>query len=138
MDHATDDGVLGAVGPRLRTLRRARGITLADLTATTGVPESTLSRLESGLVGAPRTGDPRMHSLPVSRFGIADAPCCSPGSWRWRVSRTRTEPRYVVCPASAGSTATAGTSAGLRPAKRQPRQSGWPRRAVVSRTRQCC
>ncbi|MFK4599595.1 transcriptional regulator with XRE-family HTH domain [Streptomyces pristinaespiralis] len=80
MDHHADDEVLGAVGPRLRALRRDRGITLADLAATTGVSESTLSRLESGqrrpslelllplariydvplddLVGAPRTGDP--------------------------------------------------------------------------------
>lgn len=79
MDAATDD-VLDAVGPRLRTLRRERGITLAHLSAATGVSESTLSRLESGqrratlelllplariydvplddLVGAPRTGDP--------------------------------------------------------------------------------
>lgn len=40
--------VLAAVGPRLRALRRQRGITLADLAETTGISESTLSRLESG------------------------------------------------------------------------------------------
>jgi transcriptional regulator with XRE-family HTH domain len=84
-------GVLEAVGPRLRALRRNRGITLADLSATTGISESTLSRLESGrrranlelllplaraygvplddLVGAPPTGDPRVHMRPVQRYG---------------------------------------------------------------------
>ncbi|UYB38047.1 XRE family transcriptional regulator [Streptomyces sp. Je 1-4] len=96
MDRKTDDGVLDAVGPRLRALRRARGITLADLAATTGVSESTLSRLESGqrrpslelllplartydvplddLVGAPRTGDPRIHLKPIRRFGMTFVP----------------------------------------------------------------
>jgi transcriptional regulator with XRE-family HTH domain len=90
------DEVLGAVGPRLRALRRQRGITLADLAATTGVSESTLSRLESGqrratlelllplastydvplddLVGAPRTGDPRIHLKPIRRFGMVFVP----------------------------------------------------------------
>jgi transcriptional regulator with XRE-family HTH domain len=47
MDPETDD-VLDAVGPRLRALRRERRITLAELATTTGVSESTLSRLESG------------------------------------------------------------------------------------------
>ncbi|MFF1272511.1 helix-turn-helix domain-containing protein [Streptomyces marokkonensis] len=96
MDHRTDDEVLGAVGARLRALRRERGITLADLSATTGVSESTLSRLESGqrratlelllplartydvplddLVGAPRTGDPRIHLKPISRYGMTFVP----------------------------------------------------------------
>ena len=90
------DEVLGAVGPRLRALRRERGITLADLAASTGVSESTLSRLESGqrratlelllplartydvplddLVGAPRTGDPRIHLKPIRRFGMTFVP----------------------------------------------------------------
>ncbi|WJY36208.1 XRE family transcriptional regulator [Streptomyces sp. P9-2B-2] len=96
MDRSTDDEVLDAVGPRLRTLRRDRGITLAALAATTGVSESTLSRLESGqrrpslelllplartydvplddLVGAPRTGDPRIHLKPIARFGMTFVP----------------------------------------------------------------
>ena len=51
MDRETED-VLDVVGARLRALRRARGLTLADLAASTGVSESTLSRLE----GALRTG----------------------------------------------------------------------------------
>ncbi|GAA0939361.1 MULTISPECIES: helix-turn-helix domain-containing protein [Streptomyces violaceusniger group] len=96
MDLTTDDDVLDAVGPRLRALRRERGITLADLAARTGVSESTLSRLESGqrrptlelllplarihdvplddLVGAPRTGDPRIHLKPIRRFGMTFVP----------------------------------------------------------------
>lgn len=96
MDRETDDDVLDAVGPRLRALRRNRGITLAGLATTTGVSESTLSRLESGqrrpslelllplariydvplddLVGAPRTGDPRIHLKPIRRFGMTFVP----------------------------------------------------------------
>ncbi|MEU0913380.1 XRE family transcriptional regulator [Streptomyces althioticus] len=96
MDGTTDDEVLDAVGPRLRALRRDRGLTLADVAAVTGVSESTLSRLESGrrratlelllplsrvydvplddLVGAPRTGDPRIHLKPVTRFGMTFVP----------------------------------------------------------------
>ena len=88
--------VLDAVGPRLRALRRDRGITLADLAVMTGFSESTLSRLESGqrraslelllplartyevplddLVGAPRTGDPRVHLKPIRRFGMIFVP----------------------------------------------------------------
>ncbi len=95
VDRETED-VLGVVGPRLRALRRERGITLADLAAATGVSESTLSRLESGrrratlelllplartygvplddLVGAPRTGDPRIHLKPIRRFGMVFVP----------------------------------------------------------------
>lgn len=95
MDRDTDD-VLDAVGPRLRALRRHRGLTLADVSTTVGVSESTLSRLEGGqrratlelllplariynvplddLVGAPRTGDPRIHLTPIRRFGLAFVP----------------------------------------------------------------
>lgn len=96
---AVDDDLesaLAAVGPRLRALRRQRGITLAELSATTGISESTLSRLESGgrranlelllplaraynvplddLVGAPRTGDPRVHLKPIHRHGMTFIP----------------------------------------------------------------
>ena len=87
---------LDAVGPRLRTLRRQRETTLADLSTTTGISVSTLSRLESGarrptlelllplakahgvtldeLVGAPPTGDPRIHLRPVTRHGMTMLP----------------------------------------------------------------
>lgn len=90
------DQVLDAVGPRLRALRTARDLTLAELAAATGISESTLSRLESGqrkatlelllplartydvplddLVGAPRTGDPRIHLKPIHKFGLTFVP----------------------------------------------------------------
>jgi transcriptional regulator with XRE-family HTH domain len=87
---------LAAVGPRLRALRRQRGATLAELSAATGISVSTLSRLESGdrrptlelllplarahqvtldeLVGAPPTGDPRVHLRPITRGGMTMLP----------------------------------------------------------------
>lgn len=90
------DQALSAVGPRLRALRRERQTTLADLSTATGVSVSTLSRLESGarrpnlelllplarahgvtldeLVGAPPTGDPRIHLRPVNRHGMTILP----------------------------------------------------------------
>ncbi|MCX4850294.1 helix-turn-helix transcriptional regulator [Streptomyces sp. NBC_00893] len=95
MEREPED-VLGAVGARLRALRRERGLTLAGLAEVTAVSESTLSRLESGqrrpaldlllplarlygvplddLVGAPRTGDPRIHLKPIRRFGMVFVP----------------------------------------------------------------
>ncbi|MBN9100756.1 MULTISPECIES: helix-turn-helix transcriptional regulator [unclassified Pseudonocardia] len=90
------DGVLEAVGPRLRALRRQRGATLAELSESTGISVSTLSRLESGqrrptlelllplarahqvqldeLVDAPVTGDPRIHARPFQRHGSTFIP----------------------------------------------------------------
>jgi transcriptional regulator with XRE-family HTH domain len=87
MDDNTDRA-LDAVGPRLRALRQERETTLAELSARTGIAISTLSRLESGnrrptleqllplaqahgvpldeLVGAPPTGDPRVHLRPIT------------------------------------------------------------------------
>ncbi|MEU2158002.1 XRE family transcriptional regulator [Streptomyces sp. NPDC019396] len=81
--------IIDGIGPRLRTLRRDRGLTLEALAATTGISVSTLSRLESGirrptldlliplarahrvaldqLVAAPATGDPRVHLTPRRR-----------------------------------------------------------------------
>lgn len=101
MDEQKRNDVLAAVGPRLRELRRRRSLTLAELAARTGVNESTLSRLESGarkptlelllplaelydvpldqLVGAPRTGDPRIHLRPVNRDGMTYVPLSRPG-----------------------------------------------------------
>jgi transcriptional regulator with XRE-family HTH domain len=88
--------VLIAVGPRLRAVRRQRGTTLAKLSETTRISLSTLSRLESGqrkptlelllplakaygvqpdeLVGAPATGDPRVHLRPFTRHGMTFMP----------------------------------------------------------------
>ena len=90
------DEVLHAVGPRLRAVRRRRGVTLAQLSADTGISVSTLSRLESGqrrptlelllplasahhvqldeLVDAPATGDPRVHARPINRNGSTYIP----------------------------------------------------------------
>jgi transcriptional regulator with XRE-family HTH domain len=88
--------VLGAVGPRLRTLRQQRGITLSALAESTGISVSTLSRLESGqrkptlelllplaraygvplddLAGGPPAGDPRVHLRPLRRHGMTVVP----------------------------------------------------------------
>ena len=95
--------VLSGVGPRLRALRLERGATLAQLSASTGISVSTLSRLEAGqrkptlelllplaqahqvpldeLVGAPETGDPRVHLRTVRRRGMTIIPLTRrPGS----------------------------------------------------------
>lgn len=94
---------IAAVGPRLRALRQQRGMTLAELAQATAISVSTLSRLESGqrratlalllplaaahrvplddLVGAPPTGDPRVHLKPVERRGRTYVPLSQrPGS----------------------------------------------------------
>jgi DNA-binding XRE family transcriptional regulator len=42
------DVALAAIAARVRSLRRDRSLTLAELAAKTGISESTLSRLESG------------------------------------------------------------------------------------------
>jgi transcriptional regulator with XRE-family HTH domain len=86
-----NDPVLDAVGQRLRSLRQQRQLSLAGLSAMTGISTSTLSRLESGgrkptlelllalarayrvplddLVGVPPVGDPRVRMQPVHRHG---------------------------------------------------------------------
>ena len=83
--------VLAAVGPRLRALRKHRGVTLEQLADSTKISVSTLSRLESGqrrptlelllpiarahhvpldeLAGAPASGDPRIYPRPIQRDG---------------------------------------------------------------------
>lgn len=85
-DSPTVAGALAEVGPRLKSLRTRRGITLATLSEATGISKSTLSRLESGqrkpslelllpialahqvpldeMVGVPQVGDPRIHLRP--------------------------------------------------------------------------
>lgn len=90
------DAVLAAVGPRLRAIRRQRRATLDQIGALTGMSASTLSRIESGqrrptlevllplarayrlpldeLVGAPTTGDPRIHPRSVNRNGVVWVP----------------------------------------------------------------
>jgi len=90
------EDVLDAVGPRLRAVRQQRNATLTQVSKTTGISVSTLSRLESGqrrptlelllllakahqvpldeLVGAPTTGDPRIHPRPIRRHGMTFVP----------------------------------------------------------------
>ncbi len=87
---------LDAVGPRLRAIRRQRHMTLGQIAKLTGMSVSTLSRIESGqrrptlevllplaqayhlplddMVGAPATGDPRIHPRPVMRDGVVWVP----------------------------------------------------------------
>jgi transcriptional regulator with XRE-family HTH domain len=87
---------LQRVGPRLRQIREARHLTLADLAVRTGISKSTLSRLETGqrrptlelllqladayrvplddLVGAPETGDPRIRLKPRRVHGRTVVP----------------------------------------------------------------
>ncbi|WP_104163642.1 helix-turn-helix domain-containing protein [Cryobacterium sp. N22] len=84
------------VGARLRELRLRSGRTQAQLSATTGISESTLSRLESGqrkptlelllalssahdvtiddLVHAPAADDPRLDQRPFTRHGRTFVP----------------------------------------------------------------
>jgi transcriptional regulator with XRE-family HTH domain len=101
--------VLAEIGPRLRRLRKRRGVTLTALAATTGISKSTLSRLESGqrkpslelllplaeahqvpldeLVGAPEVGDPRIRLKPRVRNGRMVFPLTqqSSGLHVWKV-----------------------------------------------------
>ena len=92
----SDDDILAGVGPRLRALRQQRGVSLTELSASTGISVSTLSRLEAGqrrptlelllplsrvhqvpldeLVDAPPTGDPRIHGRPFDRNGVTMVP----------------------------------------------------------------
>ncbi len=81
------DHTMQTVGPRLKSLRLERNITLTDLAEETGISVSTLSRLEAGLrrptleqllplarahaltlddlVAAPPTGNPRINLRPI-------------------------------------------------------------------------
>ncbi|WP_299959003.1 helix-turn-helix domain-containing protein [uncultured Modestobacter sp.] len=90
------DAVLQAVGPRLRALRQRRDTTLTQLSETTGISISTLSRLESGqrratlelllpltralqvpldeLLDEPPSPDPRVQLRPVQRHGMTMLP----------------------------------------------------------------
>jgi transcriptional regulator with XRE-family HTH domain len=82
------DEVLATVGPRLRALRREHRASLAEISASTGISVSTLSRLESGQrratlelllplarayqvpldeIIAPPVADPRVRSRPFKR-----------------------------------------------------------------------
>jgi transcriptional regulator with XRE-family HTH domain len=109
---------LDAVGPRLKRLRAQRGVSLSELSETTGISRSTLSRLETGqrraslevllplaqayrvplddLVGAPDVGDPRVRLKPRRVHGRTVIPLTpQPGSvqaWKIIIPGTQTEP----------------------------------------------
>jgi transcriptional regulator with XRE-family HTH domain len=90
------DILLTGVGPRLRDLRLASARTLAQISESTGISVSTLSRLESGqrkptlelllplaqeysvaideLVHAPHVEDPRVEQHPFTRNGRTFVP----------------------------------------------------------------
>lgn len=94
--------ILKGVGPRLKAMRVAKDLTLAELAEITGIGMSTLSRLESGqrkpnlelllplaqafavpleeLVGAPQTGDPRVHLKPIVHQGQTIVPLSRAGT----------------------------------------------------------
>lgn len=112
---------LDRVGPRLKTLRTQRGVTLTALAAITGISKSTLSRLETGqrraslelllplalayrvplddLVGAPEVGDPRVRLRPRRVKGWTVIPLTAqPGGVQaWKIviptSKVVPEPR---------------------------------------------
>ena len=93
---ANIDEVVDGIGERLHSLRRTRSLTLVELSKAVGTAPSSLSRIESGarrptlelllrlarhyrvtlddLVGAPATGDPRLHPKPKKRYGMTWLP----------------------------------------------------------------
>jgi transcriptional regulator with XRE-family HTH domain len=93
------DAALQQIGPRLRAIRRERGLTLGELAARAQISASTLSRLESGkrqaslelllpltrhlgvriddLISA-ETPDPRIAQTPVHRDGLLLVPLAPP------------------------------------------------------------
>ncbi|MBM7503547.1 helix-turn-helix domain-containing protein [Agromyces aurantiacus] len=122
MDDTTPiEAALDAVGPRLKRLRSQRGLTLSELSETTGISKSTLSRLETGqrrpslelllplaqayrvpldeLVGAPEVGDPRVRLKPRRVHGRTVIPLTpNPGGVQaWKIlipaGQSRPEPK---------------------------------------------
>jgi mannose-6-phosphate isomerase-like protein (cupin superfamily) len=95
VDYSIDE-TLSIVGDRLRAVRAGRALTLAEVSAATGISVSTLSRLESGrrrptlelllqlartyavgmdeLVGTSPVEDPRVPIRPVKRGGRTIVP----------------------------------------------------------------
>lgn len=121
-DPAIVAAALEAVAPRLRRLRATRGVTLSELSETTGISKSTLSRLETGqrrpslelllplaqayrvpldeLVGAPEVGDPRVRLKPRRVHGRTVVPL-TPNSagvqaWKILIPASQTEPDVRV------------------------------------------
>lgn len=100
---------LDQVGPRLKTIRAQRGLTLTAAARATGISKSTLSRLENGerrpslelllplaqayrvplddLVGAPEVGDPRIRLKPKRINGRTVVPLTrhAGGMQAWKI-----------------------------------------------------
>ncbi len=115
---AAIEAALEQVGPRLRRLRSARGLTLTAVAEATGISKSTLSRLESGqrrpslelllplaqaygvplddLVGAPEVGDPRIRLRPHRHRGRTIVPLSRQTggvqAWKVLIPAQRVEP----------------------------------------------
>lgn len=107
-DGSTIAATLESVGPRLRDVRKQRGLSLTEMAARTGISKSTLSRLENGqrrptlelllplaqayrvpldvLVGAPESGDPRIRLKPRRVNGRTVLPLTTPGGVQaWKI-----------------------------------------------------
>jgi len=109
---------LAGIGPRLKAVRTHRNVTLAALSAATGISKSTLSRLESGqrkaslelllpiamahqvpldeLITAPKIADPRVHTTPRKVNGATFMPLtrqpCPLQAFKMIIPPERTEP----------------------------------------------
>jgi transcriptional regulator with XRE-family HTH domain len=118
--HPAIDATLSQVGVRLRQLREKKSLSLGDLSRTTGISKSTLSRLETGqrkpslelllpiaaamgvpldeIVAAPRIVDPRMPQKAQRTGGRVIVP----------LSRNQGEPKAykLTIPASESTPAT--------------------------------
>lgn len=117
----TDRAIVDAldqVGPRLKRIRKQRGITLTGLSSATGISKSTLSRMETGqrrpslevllplaqayrvplddLVGAPEVGDPRIRPRARRVNGRTVLPLTRPGgvqAWKILIPTSQSKPR---------------------------------------------
>ncbi len=122
-EHPGPDGsgaiseALERVAPRLREIRRRRGLTLVEAAERAGISKSTLSRLETGqrrpslelllplamtyrvpiddLVGAPEVGDPRVRLKARNVKGRTVLPLTGPGgiqAWKIVIPGSQTTP----------------------------------------------
>ncbi|RJO69845.1 XRE family transcriptional regulator [Nocardia panacis] len=113
---------LATIGPRLRSVRTRRNMTLTALAEATGISKSTLSRLESGqrkaslelllpiaaahelpldeLISGPRVADPRVHTTARNVNGNTVIPLTrQPGplqAYKMIIGPERTEPEPKV------------------------------------------
>ncbi|WP_330217768.1 helix-turn-helix domain-containing protein [Corynebacterium epidermidicanis] len=109
------------IGVALRSLRTARSLSLAEVSAVTGISVSTLSRLETGQrsphldylvplarlykvslhdLGLPETGDPRIHAQPQRRSDSTVIPLtrypAPQQAFKMVLPASRNEPKLVT------------------------------------------